>query len=263
LQKVNVELRKNLALPVFFQACTMESAHLTELIELEGNYWWHVAKRKIATGLLRSYVPSPARIVEGGIGAAGNLLTWKKAGYQVSGLDIMEDSIAHAKELGIEDVHKHDLHEPWPVEENSVSGIVLLDVLEHLADPAEALRQAARTLTENGKIIFTVPAYPFLFSDWDERLGHFRRYTPDMLREHVTNADLNVEKLRYWNSFTFPAAIAIRSVRKLFPSKKGTEFPRVSNLANKALIKAAEIETKAAQAISIPFGLSLVGVIGK
>ena len=52
----------------------MESAHLDELIELEDRYWWHVAKRKIATGLLNNYVPSPAKIVEGGIGAAGNLL---------------------------------------------------------------------------------------------------------------------------------------------------------------------------------------------
>jgi len=241
----------------------MESAHLDELIELEDRYWWHVAKRKIATGLLNRYVPSPAKIVEGGIGAAGNLLNWKKSGYDVAGLDIMDHSVAHAKSLGIEDVKKHDLHEPWPYEENSVGGIVLLDVLEHLADPVVALKEAAKTLTDSGKIIFTVPAFPFLFSDWDERLGHYRRYTPKTMRQHIVGAGLKVERLRYWNSFTFPAAVAIRTFRKLFPSKNGTEFPRVSDFTNSALIRAAEIESGASNALPIPFGLSLVGVISK
>ena len=92
----------------------MERAHLDELIELENRYWWHVAKRKIATDLLRKYVPSPARIVEGGIGAAGNLLNWKQCGYDVSGLDIMDDSVTHAKSIGINEIYKHDLQQPWP-----------------------------------------------------------------------------------------------------------------------------------------------------
>ena len=239
----------------------MESAHLTELIDLENSYWWHVSKRKIATGLLQQHAPAPARIVEGGIGAGGNLKFWRDAGYQVTGMDVMDESIAHAKDLGIEDVHNHDLHQPWPIEEDSVDAIVLLDVLEHLADPVQALLEGKKTLRENGCIIFTVPAYPFLFSDWDQRLGHYRRYTPTMLRGQALDAGMTVASLRYWNSFTFPAAIAIRTMRKLFPSKKGTEFPRVSPFANDALITAADLETRASAALPIPFGLSLVGVL--
>ena len=241
----------------------MERAHLDELIELENRYWWHVAKRNIATDLLRKYVPSPARIVEGGIGAAGNLLNWKQCGYEVSGLDIMDDSVTHAKSIGIEEIYKHDLQQPWPVAKDSFGGVVLLDVLEHVADPVKVLKEAAKTLQGTGKIIFTVPAYPFLFSDWDERLGHYRRYTPSMMRDQVAAAGLKIEKLRYWNSFTFPAAIFLRTIRRFFPSRKGTEFPRVGNLTNKALITAAQLETKFSNKLSVPFGLSLVGVISK
>ena len=213
--------------------------------------------------MLRKYVPSPARIVEGGIGAAGNLLNWKQCGYDVSGLDIMDDSVTHAKSIGIDEIYKHDLQQPWPVAQDSFGGVVLLDVLEHVADPVKVLKEAAKTLQGSGKIIFTVPAYPFLFSDWDERLGHYRRYTPSMMREQVAAAGLKVEKLRYWNSFTFPAAIFIRTMRRFFPSRKGTEFPRVGNLTNKALITAAQIETKVSNKLGVPFGLSLVGVISK
>lgn len=146
---------------------------------------------------------------------------------------------------------------------DSFGGVVLLDVLEHVADPVKVLKEAAKTLQGTGKIIFTVPAYPFLFSDWDERLGHYRRYTPAMMRDQVAAAGLKVEKLRYWNSFTFPAAIFIRTMRRFFPSRKGTEFPRVGKLTNKALITAAQIETQVSNRLGVPFGLSLVGVISK
>ncbi len=84
-----------------------------------------------------------------------------------------------------------------------------------------------------------------------------------MMRDQVAAAGLKVEKLRYWNSFTFPAAILIRTMRRFFPSRKGTEFPRVGKLTNKALITAAQIETQVSNRLGVPFGLSLVGVISK
>ena len=241
----------------------MESAHLDQLIQLEESYWWHVAKRNWATQLLTQFVPPPSRIIEGGIGAAGNLLSWQQLGYQVAGLDCMPESIKHACKKGLNNVHQHDLHQPWPVEQSSAEAIVLLDVLEHLQDPVLALRNAAQCLTATGKIIFTVPAYPFLFSDWDERLGHFRRYTASTLQLHAREAGLRVVKLSHWNSFTLPAACVLRVIRKVFPSPTGTEFPKVSPWVNRTLIRVAEMEKRLSDKLDIPFGLSLVGVLAK
>lgn len=241
----------------------MEASHLDQLIELENSYWWHVAKRQIATDLLRRYVPRPSRIVEGGIGAGGNLLAWQAQGYHVTGLDVMPESIAHARQLGLQDVHAHDLHLPWPVEKHAAGAVVMLDVLEHLADPVQALRHAADSLSEAGKIIFTVPAYPFLFSDWDQRLGHYRRYTRSMMRDQVQQAGLKLQTLRHWNSFTLPAALLLRSLRKWRPSAQGTEFPKVSKWLNSALIRSAAIENRLAAWCGVPCGLSLVGVISR
>jgi SAM-dependent methyltransferase len=239
----------------------MEKMHLQELIDLEDKYWWHVAKRNLTTTLIQRHVPANSHIVEGGIGAAGNLLTWQSMGYRVTGLDFMPESIEHAKTRGLIDVYQHDLHQPWPVAPQSADGVVLLDVLEHLRDPVVAMQHAARSLSDNGKIIFTVPAYPWLFSDWDVRLGHFRRYTPAMLKKQVSEAGLQIELLRFWNAFTLPAAICLRLVRKIRPAKSGTEFPRVSRWLNSCLQNAAKIETKVAERIGLGFGLSLVGVI--
>jgi SAM-dependent methyltransferase len=242
----------------------VETAHLRELIDLEDRYWWHVAKRRLATGLLQRLVPpGPSRVVEGGIGAAGNLALWQQMGYGVVGLDCMPESIQHAQDLGLSDVHLHDLHQPWPVENESSDAVVLLDVLEHLQDPVTALGHAARCLKSTGKVLFTVPAYPMLFSDWDERLGHFRRYTMPMIREQIQQAGMRLEMARYWNSFTLPAALVLRTLRKWRPSSHGTEFPRVSRWMNRCLISAADLEQRLAGYLPIPCGLSIVGVLGK
>lgn len=241
----------------------MEIAHLNQLIELEDNYWWHVAKRSWATELLSSYVAPPSQIVEGGIGAAGNLVRWRDMGYNVTGLDFLEESVQHASRLGLSSVYRHDLHERWPIEPASAHAVVLLDVLEHLKYPVLALRHAAETLNDQGKIIFTVPAYPLLYSDWDERLGHYRRYTSETIRQHASEAGLRVEKLSHWNSFTLPVAFVLRLMRRIFPARTGTEFPRVSQFTNRMLIRLASWEKSIADRIPVPMGLSLVGVLSK
>jgi SAM-dependent methyltransferase len=239
----------------------VEKSHLDELIELETTYWWHVAKRNLVTELLRRHVPPRGRIIEGGFGAAGNLRDWRALGYQVTGLDAMAESIEHARQMGLDEVHQHDLHAPWPVEESSAAGVVLLDVLEHLHDPVCALRHAARALTPQGRILFTVPCYPWLYSEWDRCLGHYRRYTGRMIRKQVRKAGLRLEMLRHWNAFTLPAAIATRVIRRLCHRPCGSDFPRVPRWLNRALIGAAHMEQRLASVTGLPLGLSLVGVI--
>ncbi len=241
----------------------MEAAHLQELMTLESSYWWHVAKQRLATSLLHSYAPQPGCIVEGGIGAGGNLLYWQSQGYEVHGLDIMEESVDYARKRGLSSVHQHDLHEPWPVADNSANAVVLLDVIEHLRDPVVALRHAANTLTDDGKIIFTVPAHPWLFNEWDERLGHYRRYTSAMIRAETEQAGLRIVTMRPWNAISLPIAIMLRTYRKIFPTKTGAEFPRVSPFVNRSLIQILEFERRWASRLSPPFGLSIVGVISR
>jgi SAM-dependent methyltransferase len=55
--------------------------------------------------------------------------------------------------------------------------ILYLDVLEHIADDAAELRHAARHLAPNGTLIVLAPPHRFLFSAFDQAIGHYRRYT--------------------------------------------------------------------------------------
>lgn len=239
----------------------MDASHLQELIDLEENYWWHVAKRRLVTSILTRRFPAPGIVVEGGIGSARNLVEFQQLGYDVYGLDVMPESVSYAQSRGLEHVFVHDLQQPWPVPTGSAAAVILLDVLEHIEDPVTVLRHAAKSLRPGGGIIFTVPAYPWLYGDWDRQLGHYRRYTPTLMREHVAAAGLQIERLGYWNAFTLPAALAVRFYQKLVPAPRTTEFPRVSSTFNQLLLGAAAVERPCARLGLVPCGLSLLGVV--
>jgi SAM-dependent methyltransferase len=239
---------------------SMDLRHLDELALLEDTYWWHVSKRRLVLSILADRFAPPARLIEGGVGGCGNLLAFRDAGYEVTGLDVLPEAIEHGRRRGLKNLYCHDLLQPWPVEEGSFDVAVLLDVLEHVADPVVMLRHACRALRPEGGIVVTVPAYPCLFGPWDEHLGHYRRYTMARLREDADAAGLQVRWLNYWNAFSLPAAIVVRYWQRR-RSSGGVEFPRVRPGVNRCLLQIASIERQWLTRWRLPMGLSLVGVL--
>ncbi len=239
----------------------MDPKHLEELIAVERGYWWHVAKRELVLDLLRRHFPAPARLIEGGVGGGANLLAYRELGYDVSGFDLMPEAVAHCQSLGIPDVRVLDLEQPWPVQNGPARVVVLLDVIEHVADPVRVLRNAADTLDEGGGILVTVPAIPALLGPWDRMLGHHRRYSRSLFREHARDAGLKVAWLSSWNAFTLPPALVVRTLEKLGRARHSAEFPRVSPAINQTLITLARGERGLIRTTGLPVGLSLVGVL--
>jgi hypothetical protein len=140
--------------------------------------------------------------------------------------------------------------------------VLLLDVVEHLKEPVAALEQAKLRLASGGGVVVTVPAYPWLMGPWDEALGHYRRYTPGMLKKHAESAGLRVDWWSYWNSFTLPPALLIRLLERFRRTKKEqVEMPAVSPFVNQCLLGAAAVERGWMKVARVPFGLSLVGVL--
>lgn len=241
----------------------LDRHHLDELISLEETYWWHVAKRRLVLDLLRRYFPPPGRIVEGGIGAGGNLLACRDLGYDVVGFDLMPDAVATVRLRGLATVETLDLEQQWPVEPNSAAAVLLLDVIEHVDRPELVLQHAAGTLRPGGGVIVTVPAGPWLMGPWDVALGHRRRYTRRLLVEHAAAAGLRVAWASHWNAFSLPPALVVRLLQRLRGGVHNTEFPRVARPINAALKGCAAIERAVLRVAPIPFGLSIVGVLNR
>jgi len=65
------------------------------------------------------------------------------------------------------------------LEDNSVDGIVCLNVLEHVIDPGKAIREIKRVLKPGGKIFLTVP-FTYYFHPFPDDLY---RFSPSVLSE--------------------------------------------------------------------------------
>ena len=68
--------------------------------------------------------------------------------------------------------------------------IILLDVLEHIEDDVGLLRRIAANLAPGGRLILKVPAIPWLYSELDQVIGHYRRYDRRALEDCVSRSGL-------------------------------------------------------------------------
>jgi SAM-dependent methyltransferase len=77
---------------------------------------------------------------------------------------------------------------------------VMFNVLEHIEDDDEALRQIHDRLQPGACLALWVPAFPLLYSDFDRRVGHHRRYRLRGLKSLVRDAGYTVERAHYANA---------------------------------------------------------------
>ncbi|HEX9460980.1 MAG TPA: methyltransferase domain-containing protein [Alphaproteobacteria bacterium] len=94
----------------------------------------------------------------------------------------------------------------------AVPAVYSLNVLEHIEDDAAALRELNRILSPGGRLLLYVPAFPILYSSFDARYGHQRRYRKSALRSRVAAAGFRVVACRYADSLGFFAALAFRAL---------------------------------------------------
>ncbi len=88
--------------------------------------------------------------------------------------------------------------------------VLMLDVAEHVEDDVGFLATVARSLlAPGGTLVFSVPAWPLLFSAHDVALLHHRRYTPARARALLTGAGLRIERSGgLFHSLLLPRALA-------------------------------------------------------
>jgi SAM-dependent methyltransferase len=87
--------------------------------------------------------------------------------------------------------------------------ILYIDVLEHIEDDRQELRQSAARLRPDGRIIVLAPAHGWLFSPFDSAIGHHRRYSAAMLAR-VTPPPLHLAAAFYLDSVGMLASLANR-----------------------------------------------------
>lgn len=83
--------------------------------------------------------------------------------------------------------------------EQRPDSVIYVNVLEHVADDEAELRAVHRTLGAGGKVFIFVPALPWLYGEFDRRVGHHRRYTKAELEEKCRRAGFKILKSVYFD----------------------------------------------------------------
>ena len=91
-----------------------------------------------------------------------------------------------------------------PLETASVDAVVLLNVLEHIEDDEQAVRQVFRILKPGGVAAIEVPAGPHLYDIYDRKLMHFRRYRLRQLSLLVRRAGFAILQASHLGFFLYP-----------------------------------------------------------
>jgi SAM-dependent methyltransferase len=145
------------------------------------------------------------RIVEIGVGF-GTYTPWLLERGEVFAADTDEECLGHVRDRFACDrlhVERLDLGDPQGLEGCAAfraDSVVCINVLEHIADDAAALRGLYGIVEPGGALCLIVPAHPALFGRMDAEAGHHRRYTRASVRELLTATGWRVESCRYVNA---------------------------------------------------------------
>ncbi|MFD0990243.1 class I SAM-dependent methyltransferase [Mariniflexile jejuense] len=77
--------------------------------------------------------------------------------------------------------------------------VFALNVVEHIYEDELALKNCHKLLSKNGNVIILVPSYQSLFNQFDEELGHYRRYTKTSLANVFSKSDFELIHKQYFN----------------------------------------------------------------
>ncbi len=147
-----------------------------------------------------------ARVLEIGAGI-GNITHWLMPRDLYVASDINRNYLDYLRNYAIGkpylEVAKIDLESPadfapWVGHFDSA---VCLNVLEHVGDPNQALRNLHDALVPGGRVVIYVPQGQWLYSSLDEVLGHRCRYSRASLAAELEGAGFAVESLRDFNRF--------------------------------------------------------------
>jgi SAM-dependent methyltransferase len=234
------------------------------LYQLEEKSFWFRVRNKIIRHLVGKYLPGRrVQFIEIGCGNGYVLKGLEELpGIGLKGSEIYLEGLQFAKKRlpRIEFIQLDATDMPF---ESDFDCVGAFDMLEHVEDDEQVMRQVHQSLKEDGIFAITVPQYPWMWTYLDDISCHKRRYTRSELRQKLTKAGF---RLLYIGSFVttlFPAQMVTRLLNKKAPAAAVNELALhpVLNTFCFAMMSIDYYLIKAG--IRIPFGGSLVCVAKK
>jgi SAM-dependent methyltransferase len=221
------------------------------------DYWWYRARSEMLRTVLEPYVGSPERLLDVG-SADGPSVAWLAARQKVS-LDLDPRGLRPPSGICGSVL-------ALPFVDASFDVVSAFDVIEHCDPEAAALAELHRVLEPGGRLLLSVPAYQWAWSDHDVANGHHRRYTRPRAVEAVSAAGFDVLRSTYGFSAVFPAFAAERAVRAVqhrigSSGAQGpadvVDLPPVNPMLERVLLGLCRLDQRALARRDLPFGSSV------
>lgn len=232
--------------------------------ELFQRHWWWRARERVILEALHTHRPASGWRTVLDVGCGDGLFFDELA--RLPGVQLVEGVEPAADLVSPDGPHRARIHVA-PFDATFDPGrryslIVMLDVLEHLPDPAAALRHALALLEPDGVFLATVPAFMALWTRHDDLNHHYTRFDKASFARLAAEAGLRIDEARYFFHWTAAGKIATRIREALIPGAPAS--PTVPPApVNGALYALSRMEARLLGRLPVPFGSSLLAVGGR
>lgn len=226
---------------------------------IEATHWWFIGRRALfARELAAAGVPATAAALDIGTSTGANLRLLRELGLtRVEGLDASEAAIRFCAEKQLGTVRLGDVC-AMPFADASFDLVLATDIIEHVGDDEQALREIARVLRPAGHLLLTVPAFPSLWGLQDRVAHHRRRYRRGPVIRRVRAAGLRPERIYHFNYLLFGPIWLARRVIDLLQINLASEAQVNSPLLNRLLQWIFALDIATAPRLRPPFGVSIL-----
>ncbi|HAA13351.1 MAG TPA: hypothetical protein DCE41_17335 [Cytophagales bacterium] len=207
LSTVLNETRPGIWQPSSIQAVSYPSEnHQLQDTHQDQSFWYKHRERCLQA--IFQHFPTPQLL---DIGGSNGKLAQALPDTHVTLLEPGELGVARAEQDGQSPIIHADLFSAQ-IHQESLPAAGMFDVLEHIEDDEAFIAEVYRILQPGGRLYLTVPALPWLWSPFDESVGHYRRYLRKGLNTRLKEAGFQIQ----FSSYLFsPMPVPVWIIRKL------------------------------------------------
>jgi SAM-dependent methyltransferase len=231
---------------------------------LERFHWWFTARRRLLKVLISSLrIGRNSMAIDVGCGVGSNLSLLKSMGLRVIGIDSEIYGLSFAKKCFSEVPLVNGNLINLPFKSNSIGLIIAADIIEHLDEDVIGIKEIYRTLKRDGKAIFTVPAFKFLWGIQDVVGMHKRRYSRRELMRKIEQEGFKILRSSYFNFFLFFPILLTRRIINILGLRINSENRINSPFINFYFKAIFSFEPYLLRYFSFPFGVSIFCIAKK
>jgi SAM-dependent methyltransferase len=239
--------------------------YFADLATFEDGHFWFESRNRLLMWALQQYFPTMRSALEVGCGTGFVLKAMAERFTQVTfaGSEVFREGLTFAAQRApsAELLQMDARRVPFQSEFDVIGAF---DVLEHIDQDDEVLREMYGAIKPGGGIILTVPQHPWLWSDTDVYAHHERRYSRRELKSKAESAGFRVVYITSFVSILLPVLIISRYRFKRAQSFRSEMETNIHPVVNRVLMAALTVERSLLKrGLSLPAGGSLLLVAKK